>query len=195
MIEVSVKTDDKLERSMALFDKKVREGVKKAEKAALLAGKKELQKQIEVRYKDANTKGSIKAKIKDGELVTEGRLLSIGDTHFSATPSNYISQEGIKVRSREKVRITIKEGHTTTFKHAFVANPVSIKGGHAIIWERTGKREKRKVPNRKKKQWVDLISPIKTVAVPEMANTLSDDVVDAMYRRYDARLKKYVGLR
>lgn len=191
MIEIEARVDDRLVREMALFDKGIKKEIKKVEKEVLKQGKKELTEQIKKRYMKPKVSGR-ELKVKGNEIVAEGRLLTIGDTHFSATPRGYKPQEGIKVSKRKSLKVTIKKGHKTTFKHAFIANPESIKGGHAIIWEKTGKKEKRKVPNRKKEQWVHLISPIKTVAVPEMANTLADDVVDKMYRRYDAKLKKYV---
>lgn len=188
MVEIEIKIDDIMERDMALFSKRIREGIKKAEKAALREGKKILLEQIEKRYQNPKVEKN-ELRIRKGTIWARSGLLTTGGTHFLVSPEKYESTRGRKISQREKAKVTIRQGRTAVFRHAFLVNPAKVNGGNTLLFQRTGKKAKRKETGEE----YDAITPVKTVSIPEMVDTLADGAIEKMCEKYDAYIEKCIN--
>jgi hypothetical protein len=112
---------------------------------------------------------------KDSIVVRSSRY-TIGESpsHFQISPKAYKSQKGVKVSRRKKMSAAIKKGQKKKFPHAFIANPEAIKGGHAMLWERTGK----------------VINPIHSLSAAQMITNpeVEEAVMSAINETYEKRL-------
>lgn len=109
-------------------------------------------------------------------IVVRSSRYTIGESpsHFQMAPKAYKSQKGIKVSRRRKMTATIKKGQKKRFNHAFIANPAAIKGGHAMLWERKGKK----------------ISPMHSISAAQMITNpeVEEAVMNAINETYEKRL-------
>ena len=114
--------------------------------------------------------------VSNNSIVVKSRRYTIGESpsHFNITPKAYKSQKGIKVAKRKKMSATIKKGQKKQMPHAFIANPAAIKGGHAMLWERKGKR----------------INPMHSLSAAQMITNpeVEEAVMDAINETYEKRL-------
>lgn len=193
MIKLNTALDTKfLEQVKTVTSESGRKSMSSAINDALVAGRTAMKREITQRYNlkqkevDNNSKlyRCSSKRLKDGKIVVASRRLTVGtSTHFSITPKNYSSQEGIKIKKRKKATATIKKKAKKSLNHAFIANPQSVKGGNTMLWIR--------IQNKKGKE---SIAPIKTVSIPQMASekTVHEKVQEVMLDKYHSRFQHYM---
>lgn len=156
---------------------------------ALVAGRTSLKREISANYnlkqKEIESNSRLfkctSRNLKDGKIVVSSRRLTVGtSTHFSITPKNYVSQDGVKLRRRKKATATIKKKRKKAVPHAFIANPASVKGGNTMLWIRIKGKS---------------IAPLKTISIPQMASEkrVYENVQKIMLEKYDKRFEHYMN--
>ena len=161
---------------------------------SLKAGRTTLKREISANYnlkqkeveKNSKIISSSPVQLKSGKIAVASRLLTVGtSTHFSITPRQYKSQEGIKVSKRKVSTATIKKQSKKKVKGAFVANPSAIKGGNTMLWIReSGKKGRGRS-----------IQPLKTISIPQMAanKEVSKNVMETMKDTYNKRFEHHMN--
>lgn len=133
------------------YDRAVKEALKKG-KSAFEDTKGGAPSVYNIKKKDLSQFVSL---VNDGIRVKSRRLTVGTDTHFSITPKAYSSQNGIPVSRRRKMSAKIKKQGAKAFPHGFIANPSKVRGGHTMLWERSGTQ----------------IAPVKTISAAQMASS------------------------
>jgi len=189
MIKINTKVDTKfLNQIKTVVSDSGRKSMSSAINDALVAGRTSLKREISSNYnlkqKEIESNSRVfkcsSAKLKDGRIVVASRRLTVGtSTHFSITPKQYSSQEGVKMKRRKTATATIKKKSKKAVKHAFIANPNSIKGGNTMLWIRLQGKG---------------IAPLKTISIPQMASEKSvyENVQKTMLEKYNQRFEHYM---
>lgn len=175
MAEIECKWDLKDLAKIAHLEQKMQRKMNIAEKRAVKYGAKELDKNIRKKYniKPEETKKEIKKR--KGAVEITSRPLTIGtSTHFSHTPRNYTSQQGIPIKKRKRMDAIIKKRKKQKFEHAFIANPGKVK--KIMMWKRSGKK----------------IEPVRTVSIAQMASDeeIAEKTIKAMQKKMSEELEK-----
>ncbi|BCJ98108.1 phage tail protein [Anaerocolumna chitinilytica] len=142
----------KKDMSMAIND---------ALRAGITTEKREVSLRYNLKQKEIveNTKlqRATFSNLKNGKITVSSRRLTVGtSTHFSITPREYTSQKGIKSTKRKTATATIRKKGKEKVKHAFIANPASIKGGNTMLWIKLNNNGG--------------IAPLKTISIPQMVS-------------------------
>lgn len=149
--------------------------------------KREVSQRYNLKQKEIESNSKINrssiSDLKGGKITVASRRLTIGTTtHFSITPKNYVSQEGIKVGKRKTATATIKKGGKQKVPHAFVANPANPRVKNTMLWIKLNESGSR-------------IAPLKTISIPQMVQNkdVTSTVQKSMVEKYNDRFEHYMN--
>lgn len=193
--QITVKEDKKFFEQLCLLPEKgAARAMSRSINDALRKGETEFEKEAPKIYNMKKSEIKLYSKVKTcypgnlkkGHIQVRSRRFTVGQTHFKASPNEYIipgtlNKNG-KVIKRKKQKVKIrKDFGWKEVPHGFIANPASIKGGNTMVWIRLGKKRKP-------------IFPIRTISAAQMLSNkkIYNHVEEEMEKHYLKRMEHHL---